>query len=64
MSSLLKSAWILPTHNATEPGRKLLKECETVARQLDDEFTAALTTQQRAALSRALGILAADAGLP
>jgi DNA-binding MarR family transcriptional regulator len=48
----------------TAHGRKLLKDCETVARQLDDEFTAALTAPQRAALSRALGILAADAGLP
>jgi hypothetical protein len=37
--------------------------CETVAREHDEEFTAALSAAERAALDRALGVFAADAGL-
>lgn len=48
----------------TAHGRQLLTACEAAARELDDEFTAALTDQQRAALHQALGVLAADAGVP
>lgn len=47
----------------TAQGQRLLKTCETAARELDEEFTAALSAAERAALDRALGVLAADAGL-
>jgi Transcriptional regulators len=48
----------------TEHGRELLDQCEAAARALDDELTATLTADQRAALHQALGVLAAQAGLP
>jgi DNA-binding MarR family transcriptional regulator len=48
----------------TDHGRELLARCAEAARALDEELAAGLTTNQRASLHRALGILAADAGLP
>lgn len=48
----------------TDRGRELLRDCTEAARTLDDELTAGLTAAERRALLRALGRLAADAGLP
>lgn len=48
----------------TDHGRDLLEDCAAAARTLDEEFTAALTPDQRAALHHALGVLATAAGLP
>ncbi|MFE5286980.1 MarR family winged helix-turn-helix transcriptional regulator [Nocardia sp. NPDC056611] len=48
----------------TEPGYALLAACEQAARELDTELTAGLRPGERTALQRALGVLAAEAGLP
>ncbi|WP_405132822.1 MarR family winged helix-turn-helix transcriptional regulator [Nocardia sp. NBC_01388] len=48
----------------TDHGRELLRKCERAARDLDGELTAGLTAAERAAFQRALGVLAAEAGLP
>lgn len=48
----------------TEEGHRLLGRCLEVARALDAELGAGLAPEDRAALARALGTLAAQAGLP
>ncbi|MEU6085639.1 MarR family winged helix-turn-helix transcriptional regulator [Streptomyces sp. NPDC047085] len=48
----------------TEEGQGLLKRCTSMARTLDEEFTAGLTKTQRKALTEALRVMAKDAGLP
>ncbi|MFJ9365581.1 MarR family winged helix-turn-helix transcriptional regulator [Nocardia sp. NPDC101769] len=48
----------------TGHGYTLLAECERAARELDEELTAGLTAKERTAFLRALGVLAAEAGLP
>ncbi|WP_239117143.1 MarR family winged helix-turn-helix transcriptional regulator [Planotetraspora phitsanulokensis] len=48
----------------TAHGRELLEKCAAEARALDEEFTAALTPDQAAALGQALAVLTAQAGLP
>ncbi|MFE3102394.1 MarR family winged helix-turn-helix transcriptional regulator [Nocardia tengchongensis] len=48
----------------TAHGHTLLAACEQAALELDDELTAGMTAAQRTALQRALGVLAAEAGLP
>ncbi|WP_040805956.1 MarR family winged helix-turn-helix transcriptional regulator [Nocardia concava] len=48
----------------TEPGYELLAACEQAAKELDKELTAGLTAKERTAFLRALGVLAAEAGLP
>ncbi|MFI6491876.1 MarR family winged helix-turn-helix transcriptional regulator [Streptomyces sp. NPDC050564] len=48
----------------TQEGRALLAECTARARALDEELTAGLSTAQRDALARAMGVLAREAGLP
>ena len=48
----------------TDHGRDLLEQCAAAASALDEELTAALAPEQRAALHDALGVLAAAYGLP
>ncbi|WP_354637528.1 MarR family winged helix-turn-helix transcriptional regulator [Kitasatospora camelliae] len=48
----------------TDRGRCLLADCAAEARALDEELAAHLTAEQREVLRKALGILAAEAGLP
>ncbi|RDI63778.1 MarR family winged helix-turn-helix transcriptional regulator [Nocardia pseudobrasiliensis] len=48
----------------TAHGRTLLERCEREARAIDAELMAPLSAKDRAALHRALGALAAEAGLP
>lgn len=48
----------------TGKGRGLLTECTTTALALDAELAIGLTPSQQAALSEALGLLAASYGLP
>jgi DNA-binding MarR family transcriptional regulator len=48
----------------TDQGRKLLADCTSTARSLDDTLTQQLTPEQRQALHEALGILAAHHDLP
>ncbi|GGN82413.1 MarR family transcriptional regulator [Streptomyces albiflavescens] len=48
----------------TPEGHTLLAECTARARALDEELTAGLSTAERDTLSRAMGVLAREAGLP
>jgi DNA-binding MarR family transcriptional regulator len=48
----------------SDHGRKLLADCVTAARDLDEELTAGLAPAQREALRHALGVVAERAGLP
>lgn len=48
----------------TEQGRELLATATVRARQLDRDLTGSLSAEQRSALDSALGVLAAEAGLP
>ncbi|MFI6966166.1 MarR family winged helix-turn-helix transcriptional regulator [Streptomyces sp. NPDC050255] len=50
--------------NLTGKGRELLAECTAEALALDAKLAADLTPAQQAALSEALGLLAASYGLP
>ena len=48
----------------TKSGRGLLRSCARVSQELEEEVTTGLSADQRGALHRLLGLLAAAQGLP